>query len=581
MYLDFYSLNEKPFSNVPDTAFLYRCSQHAGAISHILYGINSKAGFMLLTGGVGTGKTTICRALLHELDNRFETALIFNPPPTPEELIVAILQDLGIAFRKGTKKDLISTLNHHLLKFRSENRHAVVIIDEAQNLQPEVLEEIRLLSNLETEKEKLIQIILVGQEELLEKIDRYDLRQLRQRISIHFHLTPLKRNEIAKYIQYRLLKAGSSGELSFTENAIRAIYRFSGGVPRLINLICDKALLAGYIKQKKTITASMIKIAVKDTIFHNRGVKAPFIRILNRRIKPACSISVLIICIMLAAFSEKQLPALAVNNSHDLSFPVACRNLNLKKIPAKPSVSSLKPAGQTGMPDSNSSVNTLSFDPDGIMRTNHGFACAVEALATILRAWDIPEERVLKSISSWKNGRTFSFRKHVKEFGLKATATHVSLEQITSLNYPCIVKIHEGRKYRYVVLSGTGDNTVTLLDPEKGKTVIPAGMFQKTWNGKVFYIWKDFDNFPSGLKHGRKNRALISLKKKFKKLGFNIKHTGSGYFDRELEKTVMSFQGKWGLEPDGVFGLQTKLAMYRLLYPSEIPALNSCTHHDS
>ena len=254
MYEEFYELKEKPFNLTPDPRFFFLSENHREAFEHLLYGIREREGFILITGEVGTGKTTLCRTLLNHIESQAtDTALIFNPLLSEQELLQCILSDFGVRSKATTKKELLDELNRFLLHQQTVNRHSVLIIDEAQSLSLPVLEEIRILSNLETEKEKLLQIILMGQIELAQKLLLPRLRQLNQRISIRYCLRPLRKDEVPRYIQHRLTVAGSSGGVHFTPPAIGQVYQFSQGIPRLINLACDRALLAGYSEQSREI----------------------------------------------------------------------------------------------------------------------------------------------------------------------------------------------------------------------------------------------------------------------------------------------------------------------------------------
>ena len=264
MYEAVYGFREKPFSLTPDPKFFFLSQAHREALDHLLYGIQQREGFIVITGDVGTGKTTLCRALLGKLDERTKTALIFNPILSEEELLRSILQDFGLRGAGATKKELIDELNEFLIQLLTEGRTAVLIVDEAQDLSERVLEHIRLLSNLETEKEKLIQIILVGQLGLLDLLGAPGLKQLNQRISVRFKVRPLSAHETNQYILHRLLIAGSSGEEVFSPSALQAIYRYSQGVPRLTNLACDRALLQGFVDQDPRITPTQVNQALKS-----------------------------------------------------------------------------------------------------------------------------------------------------------------------------------------------------------------------------------------------------------------------------------------------------------------------------
>ena len=254
MYKEHFGLRELPFSIAPDPRFLYLGDQHREALAHLIYGINSEGGFVLLTGEVGTGKTTVCRCLLEQLPEQTDIAFIYNPKLTVEELLASICDELRISYPEGTKsiKVFIDSINSYLLENFSKGRKTVIILEEAQNLSPEVLEEIRLLTNLETNRQKLLQVIMVGQPELRDMLLKPELRQLSQRITARYHLEPLSKNEVGSYVNYRLETAGANSRL-FPESLMDHIYRFSKGIPRLINLICDRSLLGAYVQGKDCV----------------------------------------------------------------------------------------------------------------------------------------------------------------------------------------------------------------------------------------------------------------------------------------------------------------------------------------
>ena len=277
MYEQYFGLKEKPFSLTPDPRFLFLSADHRGALDHLLYGIQRREGFLAITGDIGTGKTTICRVLLERLDPGVQTALILNPLLNEREILSAILEDFGITYPgQPPRKTLIDLLNLFLLDQAKSGGAAIVIIDEAQNLAPNVLEQIRILSNLETDQQKLLQIILVGQRELREKLESKALRQLNQRISIRYHLAPLSAEETVRYIEHRLTVAGARGGIDFTPGAYQAIYHFSRGVPRLINLIADRALLAGYVAGSSYITKEMVSEGRQSIDGHGVRARASF-----------------------------------------------------------------------------------------------------------------------------------------------------------------------------------------------------------------------------------------------------------------------------------------------------------------
>lgn len=262
MYLEFYNLKEPPFNITPDPHYLFMSRQHREAYNHVMYGIRGRKGFIQLTGEVGSGKTTLCRAVLAELGHNVQTALILNPCLTEAQLIRAILQDFGLKTAGKDMLKLIETLNTFLLQKLEAKENVALLIDESQNLSSKLMEQIRLLSNLETTQQKLIQIVLIGQPELGYKLDDPTLRQLRQRITVRYHLGPLDENEIGSYISHRIATAGGNVRLIFDAQAIHLAYQYSEGIPRLINSVCDNALLAGYVSGTWRIDKACMKRAI-------------------------------------------------------------------------------------------------------------------------------------------------------------------------------------------------------------------------------------------------------------------------------------------------------------------------------
>ena len=266
MYEAYYGFTEKPFNLTPDPKYLYQSRRHTEAAAHLEYGRRERGGFIVITGEVGTGKTTLARYFLGRLPEGTATAVVLYPALTAAELLLTILDDLH-APREGTSlKELVDALHRFLLKTRAEGKDVVLLIDEAQDLSPEVLEQIRLISNLETDTDKLIQIVLIGQSELAEMLARRELRQLAQRVTARYHLAPLSRQETDDYVRHRLAVAGGAGKVTFTPRALAAVHGLAGGIPRLINLICDRTLLGGYVRGTRVLEAEMVRQAATETV---------------------------------------------------------------------------------------------------------------------------------------------------------------------------------------------------------------------------------------------------------------------------------------------------------------------------
>jgi general secretion pathway protein A len=264
MYEEFYGFGESPFNITPDPRFLFFSDRHLETYNHILWGLQERKGFIQITGEVGAGKTTICRAILEELGPNYRTALILNPVMTPKQLLWSFVTELGLDPKLRSRLEMLTELNQYLLDQFAAGNDVVLFIDEAQDLSMELMEQVRLLSNLETDQQKLLQIVLIGQPELREMLDRGELRQLRQRITVRYHLTSLSFDETEYYIYHRLQVAGANSIPTFSRGAIRKIYRYSRGVPRLINAVCDKALLCGYVLGTQHLKTQHLRRAIRE-----------------------------------------------------------------------------------------------------------------------------------------------------------------------------------------------------------------------------------------------------------------------------------------------------------------------------
>jgi len=574
MYTQFYGLSERPFSNVPDTTFLFKSRQYLEAYNQLLYGVHAKQGFMALVGDVGTGKTTLCRSLLHALEGKMETALIFNPPDNATALLRTILQDLGQQAAGTSKQELLDSLNAYLLHSSALGRGAVIIIDEAQNLAPEVLEEIRLLSNLETEKEKLLQIILSGQPELLKKLSKTALRQLYQRIAVWAYLKPLSRKEVNHYICHRLVKAGANGSISFAWDALQNICRASGGIPRIINIVCDKALLAGYVAQKKKITRRMVKEAIKNS--SKERIAEPAIRF--------SPVYALILGISISAFllgivlpqDRELLPRLLRFVTLDGRAGISMADALLPAVSAAAVRKTAVPAAPLPQPPVQPAAAPRSgaFDSDGVLRQDWPGECAPEALATLLALWNVPQDALAQDVQKRAAAPLFSFSAMAEGFNLAVTNLDMTLEQVRRLDYPCIIPLSDPAP-RYVVLAGVNDNQAVLLDPRHGRRSVPFDTLHEQWTGKVFYVWKDVAHLPPRLKRGDAHQLVMVLKEKLGAKNFPMDTPLTDIFDSPMEAAVKELQTRYGLKVDGIIGSNTKIALYRVIYGAQLPHLDS------
>ncbi|HYM22080.1 MAG TPA: AAA family ATPase, partial [Vicinamibacterales bacterium] len=352
MYEHYYGLAEKPFSLTPDPKYLYRSQSHASAFDLLQYAVRRREGFAVITGDIGTGKTTLCRALLEQIDRTTFTALVLNPFLTEEDLLKRILQDFGVLSREEakstamasvSKQELVETLYDFLLSLVPLKASAVLIIDEAQNLPLKVLEQIRILSNLETDKEKLLQIILVGQLNLHGLLRSPDLRQLDQRVSIRYELAPLDRDSVAAYITHRLTIAGGAQSVTFESEAIDAVHRFSNGIPRLINLVCDRALLGGYSQHTTRITAGMIDHAA-ESLEIGPSAEAPPPARLRRSAFVRRNAPILAAASVVVAAGLVGAPAAAITYQRFVERSVAAQGMTPVMPPMLPATAPIQPA---------------------------------------------------------------------------------------------------------------------------------------------------------------------------------------------------------------------------------------------
>ncbi|MGE5308360.1 MAG: ExeA family protein [Deltaproteobacteria bacterium] len=263
MYCTYYGFKQPPFNITSDPEFFYESLSHREALAALLFGIRESKGILLLTGEVGTGKTMLCRTLLEKLDEKVKVSFIMNPYFSEVQLLQAVVEDFGLHLEKKSRLDIVKKLNEFLLEVNAKGGNAVLIIDEAQNLTNRQLEQIRLLSNLETASRKLLQIILVGQPELVEKLGQFSLRQIRQRISVKHDISPLREKEVKSYVETRLKRAGD-GKLVFSPGSYKLIYEFSKGIPRLVNLLCDRTLLLGYVRERREFDEDICKESIKE-----------------------------------------------------------------------------------------------------------------------------------------------------------------------------------------------------------------------------------------------------------------------------------------------------------------------------
>jgi general secretion pathway protein A len=531
MYASFFGLNEKPFSITPDPRYLFLSERHAEALAHLVYGINEAGGFIQLTGEVGTGKTTVVRSLLAQAPKHAEIALILNPRMTPVEFLLAICEELGIgvdAKSEGSLKDLVDLLSAHLLKAHAEGRRVVLVVDEAQNLAPEVLEQVRLLTNLETETQKLLQIILIGQPELREVLDRTELRQLAQRITGRYHLAPLSADESSAYVRHRLRVAGATREI-FSSFGLREVRRLSGGVPRLINIICDRALLGAFTEDRHLVSASVVRRAAGE--------------VFGKSIQP------------------RWLPWAAMSTAGALAIAAAVTLLPrylVRPAPAPQPVVAATPAPAPVKPAPVPDLDQLLAQYDAETDPDNAFN-------KLFALWGI--RYVAGSVDPCTQAL---------HSGLECLAQRGSLAQLRLFNRPALLNVIDsaGRAHQ-LVLAGLDDEHAQV-DIGGGQREIGIGDLSRSWFGDYVLLWRPAGGGSEPLALGSRNARVKWLRDSLRRVnGLPADDPANDRYDAALVTLVEDFQRKNRLAVDGIAGVQTQVALDAALNDATTPFLRS------
>lgn len=537
MYTKHFGLLEAPFSITPDPQYLYMSDRHREALAHLVYGIGGGGGgFVVLTGEVGTGKTTICRCLLKQLPADVDVALVLNPKLTAVELLATVCDDLGLRYAPETTslKVLVDTLYRYVLDAHERGRRTVLIIDEAQNLSAEVLEQVRLLTNLETTKEKLLLVILIGQPELNTALQQPELRQLSQRVTARYHLEPLGPHETEAYIAHRLEVAGVRKTI-FRTSAIREIHRLSKGVPRLINVMCDRALLGAYAGDQRTIDVATIRKA-------GREVLGSGTRVTRRRVAVAVAVAVALAAAVVSAVAWAR-------------GDVAGRG---RTGPVRP-VSAAAPPGMTAT----GAAGTPKVDPSppvpplstqrlrDVLADPTISADKTSAFRALYARWGIDERRGASAIGC-ADARTHGLHCLLK------TGTWWS--KVRRLDVPAIVQLRTASgDVRYASVVAATDETVTLAFGTRELT-FPLGELDPAWDGSFIALWKRPPLGPGAVVPGAKGSDVVWLRKRLDEIDGTSAPTrpdARDTYDGELQKRVAAFQRRRALPPDAIVGEET------------------------
>ena len=575
MYTEFFGLRESPFSIAPDPDYLYLSDRHKEALAHLMYGLNGGGGgFILLTAEVGTGKTTVCPSLLQELPERTELAFILNPALTELELLATICDEFSIEYdRKAPSlKHLFDVIAAFLLNNHQKNMNSVLLIDEAQLLNPKVLEQLRLLTNLETDRKKLLQIILIGQPELQQMLKQDELRQLAQRITARYHLLPLNLSEVCNYIRHRLQVAGCQLPI-FSKSSLKEIHRQSGGVPRLINLICDRALLGAFANSDHTITPLLIKSVASEV----RGDGA--VESLNGRpfFYGAVVIAGVILAVLTipymsgpAVVSEDELLAVVTGEispepvviaSVDDAIAQALAQGGIKKAPILQSeTAELSPpvvgptSGASSTSDDTEPANVAVDQTPNELKYQRRLEKVVvnsrepeAAMQNLYKVWgyDVP----LKQANC---ARALGAGLHC----LEGTG---SIRTLKEMNHPVVVKMFDKRNDSYfATLIAIDDGFEIMIN--KNHIKVSEAWFNAHWSGEYTLFWQAPTGYEKAIGFGARGSAVQWLDNGLAQV-LDEPARNARQFDYELQARVMRFQDEHHLEADGIAGVQTILRL--------------------
>ncbi len=562
-YTSFFRLKENPFVLTPDPKYLYLGQKHREVLSHLLYGIKDDKGFMVVVGEVGTGKTTLCRAFINRLlKENIEVGLIYNPAVTDLELLQAINREFKIYSDFDSKGKLIDTLNEFLLKVNGEGRKVVLIIDEAQNLHPSVMEQLRLISNLETDTGKLIQIILVGQPELERILSKKEMRQLDQRIVVRGLLGPLKPKETMNYIRHRLNIASIDKDdaVSFSDGACRALHNLSGGTPRLINILADRSLLVAYAQGKKKIDKGVAKNAYRDLESSRYRPKS---KPLALRWQTAAVFCVFVMSLTGWVYRDHITKNIWKQKKPEFSQPRA----NATSVVLSPQSTNRQMKDNLALNMTTTQKPTIKIEEnpkDNPDQIKDRLFFSLERLSR-----DENWRLVLSSLFElWEETTTVSqgvtIGKLPADTSLNIWEVYGNLTLLKSLNYPAIVELKRPKHDIgvYAVLKKLmGDNVVMVGEKEE---VMPLGMFNDLWYGHAYIVWKDFEGLPRVIYPGTSSLAVTWLQHNLKYLNL-FDGQESGFYDSRTRTAIVRLQKEKNLYVDGIVGPQTKMTLYSLL----------------
>ena len=559
MYLSFFGLIEKPFAITPDPRYLYLSERHAEALAHLLYGINEAGGFVQLTGEVGTGKTTVIRSLLAQTPKNAEIALILNPRMTAPEFLLTICEELGIGVpdtATESRKDLVDILNHYLLRAHADGRRIVLVVDEAQNLAPEVLEQVRLLTNLETNTQKLLQIILIGQPELRELLARNELRQLAQRVTGRYHLNPLSNEETVAYVRHRLRVSGATSDI-FSAMALAELYHLSGGVPRVINVVADRALLGAYTQDRHRVTTGLVRNAAAE-VFGRRFAPRwlPWLGAVAAALVLAATVWGMW---PLAPWAVMKHPVVAAAPAvKDSAAQVAV----VKSQAATPAAAA--PAAASSLPPANVPLQALLAQHLDATSTD-------DAFTQLFLLWGV--HYVAGDIDPCTQAA---------QQGMECLMQRGSFGQLRVYNRPAILLLNDeaGAKHQ-IVLAGLDDERARI-DLAGHVHEVGIGELSRFWFGDFVLLWRPGTQKVKPLSLGMRGDEVRWLRESLERVqGVTAGQAVSDVFDTELSHLVMEFQRQHRLAVDCIAGIQTQIVLASAVAGPDSPLLSAAAAHGS
>jgi general secretion pathway protein A len=548
MYTRFFGLNEKPFSITPDPRYLYMSERHAEALAHLIYGVKESGGFIQLTGEVGTGKTTLVRSLLQQLPDFADVAVVLNSQLSRVEFLTSICEELHIPVpdQRNSIKALTDALNVFLLRNHGLGRRTILIVDEAQNLRVDVLEQVRLLTNLETAKQKLLQIILIGQPELREVLERNDMRQLAQRITGRYHLEPLSKEEAATYVDHRLRVAGAIGQI-FSVPAKRELFRLSGGVPRMINVLADRALLGAFTIEQHQITPELVRAAAAEVFDRPTGRfawwRGPW---WSRRAGMAGLVATGLVIVLASAFAGVQWLRASRDREPDAAPPVATAAPEAE-LPAGPLPVTEEP--------------TVPLTP--LLKANASKTGTDTAFATLFRLWNVALSNDARRPCV-----------QAEERGLNCLYQRGTLDQVRTLGRPVIMTLRDANSDPHqVVLAGLGPTTASIVIDDTTFRVTNSDL-EEAWFGEYLLLWRPGTSVVKSFLPGMRDPDVVWLRQSLARIqGAPVEPMTSDLYDDNLADRVREYQRTRHLPVDGMAGHATQVAINSELDAGDMPRL--------